>query len=323
MKGAAYDDTRWKSLLDQMTIQEAAVFTAIGNMIYPDIPSLGFVGGTLANDGPLGFLSKISNVSDPNSPWYVSPEDPYANYEVHDSGTPQLWGATFNKELILAFGTLLGNDSLFNGISIIWGPGLNLHRTPYNGLNVEYYSEDPVLSGLLAANYAKGALSKGLIAAAKHFAFNDQETNRNGVAPFMTEQKARELELRAFQIDFESGMLGTMTTFNRIGTTYASAHEGLIDGILRGEWGFKGYIVTDLVNPATYMTWKESLAAGTTNFDSVDVKPEWAEYLSKWWTPVIDAYLVTFMAEQNYPLPVPGRLQLLSSGDILLFLPFF
>lgn len=280
MKGAAYDDPRWEKLLDQLTIQEAAEFVATGNMIYLDIPSVGFLGGTLANDGPLGFLSSISNTSDPNSPWYVSPEDPNANYEVHDSGTPELLGASFNKKLAKDIGTLLGNDSLFNGLSIIWGPGLNLHRTPYCGRNVEYYSEDPVLSGYLAASYAQGAYSKGLIAAGKHFAFNDQETNRNGVAPFMTEQKARELELRSFQIAFENGMLGTMTAFNRIGTTYVSAHEGLIDGILRGEWGFQGYIVTDLVNPPTYMTWKESVVAGTTNFDSVDIKEEWYAYLN-------------------------------------------
>lgn len=280
MKGAAYDDPRWEKLLDQLTIQEAAEFVSTGNMIYLDIPSVGFLGGTLANDGPVGFLSSISNVSDANSPWYVSPEDPNAGYEVHDMGTPQLVGASFDKELAQAIGTLFGNDSLFNGLSIIWGPGLNLHRTPCCGRNVEYYSEDPVLSGFLAAAYAQGAYSKGLIAAGKHFAFNDQETNRNGVAPFMTEQKARELELRSFQIAFENGMLGTMTAFNRIGTTYVSAHEGLIDGILRGEWGFQGYIVTDLVNPATYMTWKESVAAGTTNFDSVDIKEEWYAYLN-------------------------------------------
>lgn len=281
MKGADYDDPRWEQLLDQLTIQEAALFISTGNMIYLDIPSVDFVGGTLANDGPLGFLSSICTVSDPNSPWYVSADDPNADYEVHDSGTPQLLAASFNKELAEDFGTLLGNDSLFTGISIIWGPGLNLHRTPYCGRNVEYYSEDPVLAGLTAVGYSRGAFSKGLIAAGKHFAFNDQETNRNGVAPFMTEQKARELELRGFQIAFEGGMLGTMTAFNRIGTTFVSAHEGLIDGILRGEWDFKGYIVTDLVNPASYMTWKESLAAGTTNFDSVGVKEEWYDYLTE------------------------------------------
>lgn len=88
-----------EKLLDQLTIQEAAEFVSTGNMIYLDIPSVGFLGGTLANDGPVGFLSSISNVSDANSPWYVSPEDPNAGYEVHDMGTPQLVGASFDKEL--------------------------------------------------------------------------------------------------------------------------------------------------------------------------------------------------------------------------------
>ena len=281
MKGTAYDDPKWTLLLDQLTVQEAVRFVTIANMISPNIESLGFIGGTIANDGPLGHLSSISNVSDPNSPWYVSADDPNAKYELHDSGTPQLLAASFNQELAQAFGTLLGNDSLFNGLSIIWGPGLNLHRTPYCGRNVEYYSEDPVLSGYQAAGYAQGAYSKGLIAAGKHFAFNDQESNRNGVAPFMTEQKARELELRSFKIAFDHGMLGTMTAFNRIGTVYASAHEGLIDGILRQEWGFKGYIITDMINPPSYMTWKESVAAGTTNFDCVEFKEEWSAYLTE------------------------------------------
>lgn len=280
MKFAEYDDPRWEKLLDQLTIQEAAVFVSIGNMIYPNIDSVGFIGGTYANDAPNGFISNVSNYSDPNSPLYVSADDPNGGYELHDTGTPQLIGASFNKELAAKVGTLFGNDSLFNGLSIIWGPGLNLHRTPYAGRNVEYYSEDPVLAGELAGAYSEGARVKGLIAAGKHFAFNDQEANRNGVAPFMTEQKARELELRGFEIAFKHGMLGTMTAFNRIGTTYASGHEGLIDGILRGEWGFKGYIVTDMINPPSYMSWKEAVAAGTTNFDAVEIKEEWKDYIT-------------------------------------------
>lgn len=150
-----------------------------------------------------------------------------------------------------------------------------------DGRNVEYYSEDPVLSGCQGAAYAQGTFTKELIAAGKHFAFNDQESNRNGVAPFMTEQKARELELRGFKIAFDHGMLGTMTAFNRIGTVYVSAHEGLIDGILQQEWGFKGYIITNMINPPSYMTWKETVAAGTTNFDCVEFKEEWSAYLTE------------------------------------------
>ena len=117
---------------------------------------------------------------------------------------------------------------------------------------------------------AQSALTKGLICAPKHFAFNDQESNRNGVAPFMREQKARELELRSFQIAVEGGTLGLMTSFSRIGPTYVSSCTALMTNILVQEWGFEGYAVTDMVNPATYMTWKESVIAGTTNTLSGD-----------------------------------------------------
>ena len=116
--------------------------------------------------------------------------------------------------------------------------------------------------------------------APKHFAFNDQESNRNGIAPFMTEQKARELELRSFQIAVEGGTLGLMTSFSRIGVTYVGAHAGLMTDILNNEWGFHGYVVSDMVNPGTYMTWKESVIAGTTNFDAKEFDQSWSSYIT-------------------------------------------
>ena len=110
----------------------------------------------------------------------------------------------------------------------LWlAPGMNIHRNPLCGRNYEYYSEDPVLTGTIGMEYSIGALDKGLIAAPKHFAFNDQETNRSGVSPYLTEQRGREIELRAFQIAFEAtkydtderdaGLLGVMTSFSKIG----------------------------------------------------------------------------------------------------------
>lgn len=96
----------------------------------------------------------------------------------------------------------------------------------------------------------------------------------------MQEQKARELELRSFQIAVEGGTLGLMTSFSRIGPTYVSACTALMTNILVQEWGFEGYAVTDMVNPATYMTWKESVIAGTTNFDTTEVAEEWASYIT-------------------------------------------
>ena len=280
MKGIAYDDPLWDSLIDQMTLQEQAIFITKGNMVYAPIDSIGFTGGTLAQDAPNGFKEKLNAYSDENSPWYVADDDPNASYYTGVFGCAPLIGSSYSKELARDIGILFGNVGLYDGLSINWGPGLNLHRTPYNGRNCEYYSEDPVLAGLMASSEAQGARTKGLLTAVKHFAFNDQETNRNGVGAYMSEQKARELELRGFQIAFENGCIATMTAFNRIGPVYVSASRGLISGILKGEWGFQGYIVTDMINPATYMTWKESVMAGTTNFDTVEPQAAWADYLT-------------------------------------------
>ena len=280
MGGVDYDDPKWDDLLNQLNLQEAIVFITQGNRNAPAMDSVGFVGGQYVENAPNGFDAALKDYSDPNSPWYVSETDPNAGYECNDMACAPLVAATFNKDFIYDYGVLWGNDSLFNGLPFIWGPGLNLHRHPYNGRNGEYYSEDPVLAGYIGLSMCQGALTKGLICAPKHFAFNDQESNRNGVAPFMQEQKARELELRSFQIAVEGGTLGLMTSFSRIGPTYVGASTGLIGDILCGEWGFHGYIVSDMVNPASYMTWKESVIAGTTNFDTTEVSELWSGYMT-------------------------------------------
>lgn len=280
MKGVAYDDPMWDDLLNQLDLQEAILFITKGNRNAPAMESIGFVGGQYTENSPNGFNVKFAANSDENSPWYVTEEDPNAAYQCNDMGSAPLLASAFNKEFAREYGVLWGNDSLFNGLPFIWGPGLNLHRHAYNGRNGEYYSEDPVLAGYTGLALAQGALTKGLITAPKHYAFNDQESNRNGVAPFMQEQKARELELRSFQIAIEGGTLGVMTSFSRIGPVYVSASKGLITDILCKEWGFNGYIITDMVNPASYMTWKESVIAGTTNFDTNDISELWNDYIT-------------------------------------------
>lgn len=280
MKNVAYDDPKWDELLSQLDLQEAIMFITQGNRNYASMESVGFVGGQYTENAPNGFCTALSAYSDKNSPWFVAEDDKNAQYSTNDMGSAPLLAATFNKDFAYEYGVLWGNDSLFNGLPILWGPGLNLHRTQYNGRNCEYYSEDPILAGYTGVSLIQGGLTKGLIMAPKHFAFNDQEANRNGVAPFMEEQKARELELRSFQIAVEGGTLGLMTSFSRIGPVYVGACSDLITDILYNEWGYNGYVVSDMVNPASYMTWKESVIAGTTNFDTTEVSELWADYIT-------------------------------------------
>ena len=137
---------------------------------------------------------------------------------------------------------------------------MNIHRTQYNGRNEEYYSEDAVLNGTMAANLIRGAQSKGLVVFMKHYALNDQETNRDGVAVFISEQAARENDLRGFEIAIRNvEVSGIMTSFNRVGCTHTAASTGLCNGILRGEWGYQGRLISDSVKSAQYFQPTECL----------------------------------------------------------------
>ena len=180
---------------------------------------------------------------------------------------------------------ILGESSLVFNLPIIIGPGMNLHRHAYNSRGVEYYSEDPILSGYIGSAVVQGAQSKGTLVNVKHIAFNDQEINRSGIAVFMNEQKARELELRNLQQAmeakgrsatfsdedvgdkvYEQGALGVMTSYNRIGAVASSANAAVMTNILRDEWGFTGYAVTDFTSVSPHAAPKESILAGTSAF---------------------------------------------------------
>ncbi len=268
MKLSDFDDPRWKDLLDQLNLQEALNFISKGNRIYQTLSNVGFYEYTMTENGPSGLTPKLSQHSPKDAPWYVSEKDPYASYTTADICSADVIAATFNHELASELGRLWGNDSLFDGIPILWAPSLNLHRTAYNGRNGEYFSEDPVLSGYIVAEEGKAAETKGLIVAMKHFAFNDQESCRDGIAIFMTEQKIRETELRGFQIAVEQGgVKALMTSYSRIGLTWNGANKNLMTNVLRNEWGYHGYCVSDMDIMPSYMTLKEGIIAGTTNYD--------------------------------------------------------
>jgi len=259
LAGQPYDDPRWDDLLEKMSLEDAITMAAYGGNTFAAADSIGFAGGKLTENTGNGIqtYTPSNNLLDDNCPWKVGKEDPNANISLKTFGSAVLMASTFSHDFLFELGEFLGEEGILVGLPIIWGPGGNTHRCPYNGRTGEYYSEDPVLTGVACMEGAVGARDHGMILSPKHYAFNDQETNRNGVAPFITEQRARETELRAFQIAFEgtkydkirgedTGMLGMMTSFSKIGCVECTCSVGLVKNIAVGEWAFRGYTVTDI-----------------------------------------------------------------------------
>ena len=276
MYGTDFDDAKWQDLLDKITLEEAQYLATFGGPSIPGVSSIGTVETYMTENAGNGVAVNLNASKDTGAPWSISASDPNGNWHPEVFANAPLVAASFNQDLYKEVGSFIGEEALFTGIPILWGPGLNTHRHAYNGRNGEYYSEDPVLSGSAAMEFAIGALDYGLIAAPKHFAFNDQETNRSGVAPYMLEQRAREVELRAYQIAFEAtkydteevdaGMRGLMISFSKIGPVECTASYELMTEILKEEWGFKGYAVTDIYDDTDI--YGAVLASGTTCFDT-------------------------------------------------------
>jgi beta-glucosidase len=259
-----YDD-----LVNCMSLYEACYLLENQYQNLDSVSSIN-LGECVTNDGPAGFAYdqvpgyaynwQEYEADDKN---YVSEKDENAETSMSAYPTEPVVASTYNKELVEKEGAFMGEDSLWADENLIIGPGTNLHRSPYNARNHEYYSEDSVLTSLTATALCKGAYSKGLMTEAKHFAFNHQEINRIGTATFFNEQSGRENELRCFQNIMENNYTqAIMTSFNRVGTEFAGACEALLVGIARDEWGFEGGVVTDMVNGAMYMNWRDTYAYG-------------------------------------------------------------
>uniref|UniRef100_UPI0025E9C979 glycoside hydrolase family 3 N-terminal domain-containing protein n=1 Tax=uncultured Gemmiger sp. TaxID=1623490 RepID=UPI0025E9C979 len=184
-----------------------------------------------------------------------------------------------------AVGRSMGNDCLLaNGkaYSGIYGPGVNIHRTPYSGRNFEYYSEDPFISGKTCAAEVTGIQSKGVYVYMKHFALNDQETARDGICVWTNEQAAREIYLQAFEYPVEeANAYCVMTSFNRIGCVWAGGDYNLLTNILRGEWGMEGFAVTDFSNSNNYMDVVQGVLAGGDAWDCNEAT-KWTDKLRQY-----------------------------------------
>lgn len=251
-----FDDEAWDKAMDELSLQEALNIATFGGPSIPGSKALGTYEDYMTENNGIGISLALNASKDKNAPWAIADDDANAGWIGAVLGSAPVVAASFDPDLMGEVGDYVGDEALFLGIPILWGPGLNTHRSAYNGRNGEYYSEDAILTGNAAMEFAIAAEKKGLIASPKHFAFNDQETNRYGIAPYMTEQKAREGDLRAFRIAFEAtkydtddvdeGMKGVMTSFSKVGPVECTSSYGLITGILKNEWGFHGYCVTDI-----------------------------------------------------------------------------
>lgn len=284
MKGAAFDDPRWKDVVAKVPVKEFLSFAEKSFHSIGAVPSVGLP-AMMADDGPGGSDSHYLKEGTYRGKPYQD-ADKYADKGSRVAPSPVNLAYSWNKQLGYRHGqVILGESSLVFNLPIMIGPAMNLHRHAYNSRSVEYYSEDPILSGYMGSAVTQGAQSKGTLVNIKHAAFNDQEINRAGVAVFMSEQRAREMDLRNLQQAFEAlgkpvgfnakgnchgdyhqGALGVMTSYNRIGAVASSANAGVMKDIMRQEWGFTGYSVTDFTSVSPHASPKESLLAGTTAF---------------------------------------------------------
>lgn len=256
MRSVEYDDDeKWNKFLDQLSVNELATIC----------------GEKMGNDAILSVSKPTNNNTD-------GPKGLGSVYVKGDKSGITLYvdqvvmSSTFNLDLLEKRGELFAEDALYAGYSMIFGPGADWHRTAYSGRNSEYYSEDSNMSYLCGAAQCAAMQKGGLISAIKHFAGNDQETNRHGVATFANEQSFREGSLRCFEGALRSdrgGALGTMTCFNRIGATAGAASYPVQVQILRNEWGFKGVNLTDSSKDASdYVHTEECITGGTDMFNN-------------------------------------------------------
>ena len=245
MYGKDYDDADWEKLLDQLTFDDMDNLIANGGYGTPAVPSVGKIQLTDA-DGPASLNNNFTGVGSIGFPASTA------------------FACTWNKDLAKQFGEMIGDMAHDMHVAGWYAPAMNIHRGAFSGRTFEYFSEDSLLSGVMASNEIAGAKEKGVYSFMKHFALNDQETNRsNMVCTWADEQAIREIYLKPFEMSVkEGGAQAVMSSFNYIGYTYAGASSNLLNTVLRDEWGSKGFVLTDYSGGYGYQNGDQEIRNG-------------------------------------------------------------
>lgn len=246
MRGLDYDDPQWDTFLDQLTVSEMSELIAMGGYQTAPINSIGKV-QTYDCDGPASINNNFTQQG-----------------SIGFAGTVMM-ASTWNTDTVYKFGASIGRMADDLDVSGWYAPAMNIHRSAFSGRNFEYYSEDGVLSGKLAAQAVQGAESHGVYSYIKHYALNDQETNRNTMlCTWASEQSIREIYLKPFELAVkEGGADAVMSSFNYVGTEWAGASNALCNTVLRDEWGFVGMVLTDYFGVYGYMDADQAIRNGT------------------------------------------------------------
>jgi beta-glucosidase len=245
MYGKDYDDADWDELLDQLTFDDMDNLIANGGYGTQAVKSVGKIQLTDA-DGPASLNNNFTGVGSIGFPASTA------------------FACTWNKDLAKQFGEMIGDMAHDMHVAGWYAPAMNIHRNAFSGRTFEYFSEDSLLSGVMASSEISGAKSKGVYSFMKHFALNDQETKRTEMlCTWTNEQAMREIYLKPFEMSVkEGGAQAVMSSFNYIGNTYAGADSALLQTVLRGEWGFKGFVLTDYFGGYGYQNADQEVRAG-------------------------------------------------------------
>ena len=245
LRGADYDDEKWETLLDNLTIDEMVEMIALGGYQTAPAKSIDKM-ATIDCDGPAALNNNFTGVGSIGFPAGV------------------MLANCWNEDLAYAFGENIGLMADDMNVSGWYAPAMNIHRSAFAGRNFEYYSEDAFLSGKCAVNAVSGAWSQGVYAYIKHFALNDQETNRwEMLCVWADEQAIREIYLKPFEMCVKDGAAtAVMSSYNYIGNCWAGACSPLLINVLRNEWGFRGSVLTDYFADFGYMDAERAIYNG-------------------------------------------------------------